>query len=216
MQYTETLLNGMSHVDDLLATMQAFSAQIMSGQVPLDPFSALVDPEQFSTRFLNESYLVLGFPIDYAIEAQTSQAVQNSAIWRFISTQAALGYAGTEKPTTISAIVARTMLNTRYVAMAFGNALGKPNDNRLKTPGMSKFSKRITRAWLSNTDIRPETIDFMIPMASWSISLITFVVDELIILSDQLCEHGTLTDPEIPHFLYQTSGYNSLLSYIDL
>jgi len=153
MQFTETLMNGMSQVDDLLATMQAFSAQLMSGQFQLDPFSTLADPEQFSHRFLSESYLVLQFPIDYAIDGQTSQVVQNIAVYRFISTQAALGYAGGEGPTTLSAIVARTMLNTRYVAMGFGNALGKPNDNRLKTAGrlISLIGPQISRP--SNANI---------------------------------------------------------------
>lgn len=135
MQFTETLMNGMSHVDDLLATMQTFTSEIMSGHFQLDPFSALADPEQFHLRFLSESHTVLGFPIDYSIEAQTGQAVQNSAVYRFISTQAALRYAGDGRPTTMPGIVARTMLNTRYIALAFGNALGKPTDNRLKTPG---------------------------------------------------------------------------------
>ncbi len=131
----------LGHVDDLLATMQAFLAQLLSGSVPLDPFSTLADPEQFSSRFLSELYLVLSFSIDYATEAHPSQAIQNNTIWRFISTQAALGYAGNEKPTILSAIVARTMLNTRYVAMAFANTLGKLNDNRPRIPGTSRFWK---------------------------------------------------------------------------
>ncbi|KAK4691908.1 hypothetical protein P7C71_g5193, partial [Lecanoromycetidae sp. Uapishka_2] len=162
--------------------MQALSSQLMSGQFQLDPFSALVDTEQFSLRFLSESYLVLGFPIDYSIEAQPTSAVQNSAVYRFISTQAALGYAGDERPTTLPAIVARTMLHTRYIAIALGNALGKPSDNRLKTP---------------------ETIDFIIPMASWSISLVNFIIDELIALSEFISDNLAQTDAEISHLLEQ-------------
>lgn len=203
MQFTETLMNGMSHVDDLLAAMQAFSSQLMSGQFQLDPFSALADPEQFNLRFLSESHLVLGFPIDYSIEAGTGQAVQNSAVYRFISTQAALGYAGDERPATLSAIVARTMLNARYVAMAFGNAIGKPNDNRLKTPGTSIMTYGLYH--LPDAYIMKDMVDFIIPMAAWSMSLINFIVDELISLSDTLSDSPTSTDAEISHILYQAS-----------
>ena len=139
-------MNGMSHVDDLLATMQAFLAQLMSGQLQLDPFSALADPEHFHSRFLGESYLVLEFPIDYATEAQPSQGLQNPVYYRFISTQAALAYAGKDRHTTLSGVVARIILNMRYVAMAFGTAIGKPNENKLRHPGKQSVPDGCQRA----------------------------------------------------------------------
>ena len=119
MQASLTAMNSSFYhcIDDLLAVLQAFVSRRMYSSAILEALPASADSDAFKWYFLSEMYRVLGLQFDYDTHPQ--QILQNNLIQRCLSTQASLGYAGASMRPSLSAIVAQTILDLRYVAYAY-------------------------------------------------------------------------------------------------
>ena len=140
MQGSLATMNSQSYNDDLLATMQTFASQHLYASAALEPLPVMGDHNMFNWNFLSEMYRVLGLQCDYSINTGLQHIISNGPIHRCLSTQAALGYAGSATRPSLSSIVAQTTLNLRYVALAFVlSKKTKPgtDDDELKNPGRS-------------------------------------------------------------------------------
>ena len=104
-------------IDDLLAMMQSFFNRRLYSRAVLEALPAGAENDAFKWFFLSEMYRVLGLQFDYDTHPQ--QILQSNTIQRCLSTQASLGYAGASRRPSLSAIVAQTTLDLRYVAYAY-------------------------------------------------------------------------------------------------
>ena len=127
-----------SYVDDCLATMQAFSDQFLEQQSELGPGPALANRDSFSYQFLGGFSRILELGIDYSINPQHLQLLANLYLQKLLSAQAAFGYSGEYSTRPLPAMVAYTMLNTRYIAYSFATVLSKqkPTESELRNPGI--------------------------------------------------------------------------------
>lgn len=116
MQGSLAAMHFSNYNDDLLATMQAFSTEHLYRAADLESLSALADGDNFKWHFLSELYRVLGLHHDYSVDTHPHTIYQNQVIQRCLSTQASLGYSGASMRPSLSASVAQTTLDLRYVA----------------------------------------------------------------------------------------------------
>ena len=123
--------------DDLQTTMQAFASQHLYSGAALGPLSALGDSDTFKWHFLTEMYRVLGLQYDYSVDTHPQQIIQNSIIQRCLSTQASLGRAGESQRPSLSAVVAHTTLELRYIGycLIYVTRGKQGSDGELKNPG---------------------------------------------------------------------------------
>ncbi|CAF9909793.1 mediator complex subunit [Imshaugia aleurites] len=169
MQSSVASLNNLNN-DDLVAALQAFSTQYLHGQTQTGHPRTLFSPDAFKSHFLSELYRTIGVRVDYSIDPQLQQLLQSNQgiiLQRCLSIQAALGFAGECHRPSLSAILAWTILNIRSAVMVFMGIISRK-------PGVE------------NEMGKPETVHVLIGLVSWSMTLISHIVDELFVLGDFL------------------------------
>lgn len=187
MQSSVASLNNLNN-EDIVAALQAFSNQYLHGQVQAGEPPTLFNSDTFKLHFLSELYRTIGVRVDYSIDPQLQQLLQSNqglTLQRCLSIQTALGYAGGGHPPSLWAILAWTILNIRSVVMvSMGTMSRKPGvENELSKPGMPKQTEKMCR---KTTYFGSETVHVLIGLVSWSMTLISYIVDELFVLEDYL------------------------------
>ena len=137
LQFSIASTNHGNQQDDLLAVMQMFLRQ--HGFEPTQSGST-ANPSVEHT-FLSEMYRVLGTNVDYALDSGPELLFKNQMIQRFLSMQVSLSYAGEDKHRSLSAKIAWTILNLKFLATYFTitfskKLIGPPGtENEPKKPG---------------------------------------------------------------------------------
>lgn len=170
MQSSVASLNNLNN-EDIVAALQAFSNQYLLDQVQAGHPPTLLVPDTFKSHFLSELYRTIGVHVDYSIDPQLQKVLQSNhglTLQRCLSVQAALGYAGGSHRPSLSAILAWTILNVRSIVMVYMGFISS------RKPGVE------------NELSKPETVHVLVGLVSWSMTLISHIVDDLFVLGDFL------------------------------
>ena len=189
MQSSVASLNNLNN-EDIVAALQAFSNQYLQGQVQAGDTPTLFNPDTFKSHFLSELYRTIGVRVDYSIDPQLQQLLQSNqglTLQRCLSVQAALGYAGGSHRPSLSAILAWTILNVRSIVMVSVGTMSRKQgvENEMSKPGMREILDRS----IETTNSTLETVHVLIGLVSWSLTLISYIVDELFELGNYLEDH---------------------------
>ena len=193
MQSSVASLNNLNN-EDIVAALQAFTNQYLQGQVQTGDPPTLHNPDTFKSHFLSELYRTIGVRVDYSIDPQLQQLLQSNqglTLQRCLSVEAALGYAGVSHPPSLSAILAWTILNVRSIVMVSVGTMSRKAgvESELSKPGIAKPMILREFAERRPTDFTIETVHVLIGLVSWSMTLISYIIDELFELGNYLEDH---------------------------
>ncbi|KAL8736286.1 MAG: hypothetical protein Q9166_000441 [cf. Caloplaca sp. 2 TL-2023] len=158
------------HHDDLSATMQVFHQQHLKDRRQ--------QAQTFVHTFLNDMYRILQLNVDYTGDTKTEIYLKNVLYQKALSMQLSLGYSGEQQHRTSSSKLAFAVLQLRWAALTFALGL-KPNPPGAILPAEAELN-------------RTETVRSFFGIISWTLSLVNFIVDELLTILTEVEENGTM------------------------
>ena len=172
--------------DDLLLTMQDFMTHLTSDQ-----------QNKFKRDFLIDLYRALGVNLDHSNDPTSEKLLRQPMLQRCLSLQAALGNNSGAEFRSNTSKLAWTLMQMRLISLTIALAFAQTGNN---TDGSSELSK-------------PDVLQGMIGLSSWSLTLTDYIVDQVFELNRSLPD-APLTNPANPALLLLlTSTARKFLSY---
>ncbi|KAG8533307.1 uncharacterized protein KY384_002090 [Bacidia gigantensis] len=157
------------YAEDILATLQLFS---LGDQLSMGAGPSITNFTGFNRALVSGIYRGLGVSLDAALGPQPDQSIKNMYVQRCLSLQAALGFQGVHVLRPVEGLVALVMLHLKHVGLALLYGCNQKTNgagNELKTP---------------------EMVAYLVPMAKWFLSLISFITDEILSLRNDFEDCG--------------------------
>ncbi|MCJ1251659.1 mediator complex subunit [Trapelia coarctata] len=156
--------------DDILATMHDLMTHLTSAQT-----------DQLTHGFLTDNYKISGMNFDRVFDVHMEKLLALSHFQRGLSLQSALGNRGPQVPRTVPSKLAWLMLNMRLMGLGIMFAY---QNSGTAVEGTSDLN-------------RPEILQTFIPLATWSMTLADYLLDQLFELNRALSP--TISLPALHH-----------------
>ncbi|CAL8583760.1 hypothetical protein XPA_009378 [Xanthoria parietina] len=171
MQFNMSCIGYAIYHDDLSAAMQNFQKQYLKDRPD--------EAQDFVSAFLSDMYRILQLKIDYSGDIKIENYLKNALHQKTLSMQLSLGYHGEEQHRTLPSKIAFATLQLRWAALTFLTGLKQ-------IPAGTSVS---AEAELSRT----ETVRSFFGIISWTLSLINYILDELLTLLTEVEENGPIS-----------------------
>ncbi|KAI4283090.1 MAG: hypothetical protein L6R38_002443 [Xanthoria sp. 2 TBL-2021] len=171
MQFNMSCIGYAIYYDDLSALMQNFQKQHLKNR--------LKEAQDFVHVFLSDMYRILQLNVDYSGDIKIENYLKNGLHQRTLSMQLSLGYQGEEQHRTLPSKIAFAILQLRWAALTFLVGL-KQNPTGTVLSAEAEFS-------------RTETVRSFFGIISWTLSLTSYIMDELLTLLTEVEEDGPIS-----------------------
>ncbi|KAL8920524.1 MAG: hypothetical protein Q9172_004478 [Xanthocarpia lactea] len=167
MQFNMAYIGYGNHHDDLSATMQSFQKQYLKDRPQ--------EANGFVEAFLSDMYRITQLNVDYSGDIKTELYLKNALHQKALSLQLSLGYQGEQQHRALSFKVSFAILQLRWAALTLVMGL-KSNSSSPE----AEFN-------------RTEMVRSFFGIISWTLSLMNYIMDELLTLVTEIEENGPLS-----------------------
>ncbi|KAL8643791.1 MAG: hypothetical protein Q9226_008118 [Calogaya cf. arnoldii] len=186
MQFNMSCAGYGNYHDDLSAVMQNFQKQYLKDRPK--------EAQNYIHRFLSDMYRILQLNVDYSSEVKIEHYLKNVLHQKALSIQLSLGYQGEQQHRTLPSKLAFATLQLRWAALTLLMGL-KPNPTTILS-AEAEFNRTGTRS-LFHMDVLcslfAETVRSFFGIISWTVSVINYIMDELLTLSDEAEQDGPIS-----------------------